>query len=107
MLWRASLDGVGDGGGVEFLLGEGLRGFERLDFPFAALVAGILLEDGRAGEAEELGLGEEVLDGLVVIAELRAVTLVEDEDHALVAERLEALAVIGPGRVQRAAQLLN
>ena len=47
-------------------------------------VAGILLEDRRAGEAEELGLREELLDGLVVVAELRAVAFVEDEDDALV-----------------------
>ena len=59
------------------------------------LVAGVLLEDGRAGEAEELGVGEELLDGLVVVAELRAVALVEDEDHALVAERFEQVLVGG------------
>ena len=38
-------------------------------------------------------LGEELLDGLVVVAELRAVALVEDEDHALVAQRFEELLV--------------
>ena len=53
------------------------------------------LEDGRAGEAEELGLGEELLDGLVVLAELRAVAFVEDEDDALVAQRFELLLVGG------------
>ncbi len=89
----AVLDGVGDGVGVQLLLEEVLRGFERLDVAFDALVAGVLLEDGRAGEAEELGVGEELLDGLVVVAELRAVALVEDEDHALVAERFEEVLV--------------
>ena len=54
---------------------------------------GVLLEDGRAGEAEELGPGEELLDGPVVLAELRAVALVEDEDDALVAQRIEPLLV--------------
>ena len=38
--------------------------------------------------------GKELLDGLVVLAELRAVALVEDEDHPLVAERLEPLLVV-------------
>ena len=66
---------------------------QRLDVALDLLVAGVLLEDGRAGEAEELGVGEELLDGLVVVAELRAVALVEDEDHALVAERFEQVLV--------------
>ena len=33
--------------------------------------------------------GEELLDGPVVLPELRAVALVEDEDHPLVSELLE------------------
>jgi hypothetical protein len=89
----AVFDGVGDGVGVQFLLEEVLRGPERLNVAFDALVAGVLLEDGRAGEAEELGVGEELLDGLVIVAELRAVALVEDKDHALVAERFEEVLV--------------
>ena len=52
-----------------------------------------MLEDGRAGEAEELGLGEEFLDGLVIFPELRAVALVEDEDDAFVPECLKLLLV--------------
>ena len=82
------------------------------------LDGGVLLEDGRAGEAEELGLGEELLDGLVVVAELRAVALVEDEDHPLVAQRFEhilvgglsallALLVALAGLVERQAELLD
>ena len=63
------------------------------DVAFDLLDGGVLLEDRRAGEAEELGLGEELLDGLVVLAELRAVALVEDEDHSLVAQRFELLLV--------------
>jgi hypothetical protein len=51
----------------------------------------VVLEDRGAGEAEELGVREELLDALVVLAELRAVALVEDEDHPLVAELLEPL----------------
>jgi len=43
-----------------------------------------------------LGLGEEVFNGLVGLAELGAVTLVEDEDHALIAKRFEALFKGGP-----------
>ena len=70
-----------------------MRGLERGLLAFDLLVAGVLLEDGRAGEAEELGVGEELLDGLVVVAELRAVALVEDEDDALVAQRFEPVLV--------------
>ena len=64
---------------------------QRLPSPSICLTRGVLLEDRRAGEAEELGVGEELLDGLVVLAELRAVALVEDEDHPLVAQRFEPL----------------
>ena len=92
------LDGVGDGVGVQLLLEEVLRGLQRLNVAFDPLVAGVFLEDRRAGEAEELGLGEELLDGLVVVAELRAVALVEDEDHALVAKRFELVACRWPAR---------
>jgi hypothetical protein len=49
--------------------------------------AGVRLEDGSACEAEELGLGEELFDGLVVFPELRAVALVEDEDDAFVLQQ--------------------
>ena len=91
----AVLDGVGDRVLVQRLLEEVLRGLAASERRLrCCLYGGVLLEDGRAGEAEELGLGEELLDGLVVVAELRAVALVEDEDHALVAQRLEPLAVV-------------
>ena len=89
----AVLDGVGDGVFVQRLLEEVLRGLEGLHVALDALVAGVFLEDRRAGEAEELGLGEELLDGLVVVAELRAVAFVEDEDDALVAQRFEQVRV--------------
>ncbi len=83
------VDGMGDGVGVELLREEVFRGahggLRVLDF----LERGVRLEDGRAGEAEELGLGEELLDGLVVFPELRAVALVEDEDDAFVLQRRE------------------
>ena len=80
----AVFDGVGDGVGVQLLLEDVLRGFVRRLLAFDLLVAGVLVEDRRAGEAEQLGVGEELLDGLVVLAELRAVAFVEDEHHALV-----------------------
>src|SRR3546814_8140149 len=70
-------------------------GLERLFLALDALVTGVVLEDGRAGEAEQLGLGEEILDGLVVVAELRAVAFVEDEDHALVTQGLQLLGMRG------------
>src|SRR3546814_3075511 len=64
-----------DGVFVQGLLEQVFRGLERLFLALDALVTGVVLEDGRAGEAEQLGLGEEILDGLVVVAELRAVAL--------------------------------
>lgn len=54
---------------------------------------GVLFEDRGAGEAEQLGLREELLDGLVVLTELRAVALVKDEYHALLAQGLQLLLV--------------
>jgi len=41
-----------------------------------------LCKDRRAGEAEQLGVGEKLLDRPVVLAELRAVAFVEDKDDA-------------------------
>ena len=88
-------DGVGDGVGVEFALEDILGGQEGLVVAFDLPAGGVFGKDRRAGKAEELGLGEEVLDGLVGLAELGAVALVEDEDHALVAEGGELVAVLG------------
>ena len=84
-------DGVGDGVSVEFALEKVLGGAERLDFVFDLSGGGVFGKDRRAGEAEKLGLGKEIFDGLVSLAELGAVALVEDEDHALVAERFKSL----------------
>ena len=81
----AVVDGVRDGVGVQALLEDVLGRLEGADGAVDLRVAGVLLEDGRAGEAEQLRLGEERLDGLVVVAKLRAVALVEDDDQALVA----------------------
>jgi len=61
-----------------------LDGLAKGDGTLHGLLGGILLKDGRAGEAEELGLGQELFDGLVVLAELGAVALVEDEGDAFV-----------------------
>jgi hypothetical protein len=91
----AVLDGVGDGVGVELLLEEVFRGAHGGLGVLDLLQGGIGLEDGRAGEAEELRLGEERFDGLVVLAELRAVAFVEDEDDAFVLQRFEQLLVGG------------
>ena len=85
------LDRVGDGVGVELLLEEVLGGSQRGDVSLDLLDGRVVLKDRGASEAEELGVREELLDGLVVLAELRAVALVEDEDHPLVSELLEPL----------------
>ena len=85
------LDRVGDGVGVEFLLEEVLGGSQGGDVSLDLLDGRVVLEDRGASEAEELRVWEELLDGLVVLAELRAVALVEDEDHSLVSQLLEPL----------------
>jgi len=73
------LNGMGDGVFVEFLfenvLGGLVGGFLAVDLPDG----GVFLEDGRAGETEKLGIGEEIFDGLMVVAELGAVALVEND----------------------------
>ena len=85
------LDRVGDGVGMELLLEEVRGGAQGGDVSLDLPDGGVVLEDRGAGEAEELGVREELLDGLVVLAELRAVALVEDEDHPLVSELLKPL----------------
>lgn len=75
---------------------------------FDLLVGGVGLEDRCAGETEELRVGEEVLDGPVVVAELRAVAFVEDEHHALVAQGFQALFVFAlVVAIKREAKLLD
>ena len=85
------LDRVGDGVGVEFFLEEVLGASKGGDVSLDLPDGRVVLKDRGASEAEELGVREELLDGLVVLAELRAVALVEDEDHPLVSELLEPL----------------
>ena len=70
------------------------RGFVGAFFASNLFVGGVFLKDGRARKAEELGLGEKFLDGLVVVAKLRAVTFIEDEDDALEAERFQPFFVV-------------
>ncbi len=81
----AVFDGVGDGVLMQAALEQVVRGAVAGLLAFDLLIAGVLFEDRRASEAEQLCFREELLDGLVVLAELRAVAFVEDEHHALVA----------------------
>ena len=85
------LDRVGDGVGVECFLEEVLGGSKGGDVSRDLPDRSVVLKDRGASEAEELGVREELLDGPVVLAELRAVALVEDEDHPLVSKLLEPL----------------
>jgi len=81
----AILDGVGNSVGVQLLLKDILSGFIRRLLTFDLLIAGVVVEDRRTGEAEQLRVGKEFLDRLVVLAKLRAVAFVENEHHALIA----------------------
>ena len=85
------LDRVRYGVGVELFLEQVRGGSKGGGVSVDLLDRRVGLEDRGAGEAEELGVREELLDGPVVLAELRAVALVEDEDHPLVAEALQPL----------------
>ena len=85
------LDRVGNRIGVELLLKEILGSQKRGDVTLNLLGGRVFLEDRRASEAKELGVGKELLDGFVVLAELRAMTFVKDEHHSLIAERLKPL----------------
>ena len=76
------INGVGDGVGVELLLEEVLCGAHGGLSVHDLLLRGIGLEDGRAGEAKELGQRKEFLNRLVVLTELRAMALIEDEYDA-------------------------
>ena len=101
-------DGVGDRVGVQLFLehvfGGDIGGLLALDFHLAGVVA----EDRRAGEAEELRVREKILDRLVVVAKLRAVAFVEDEDDALVAQRFQAFLVFAlVGAVEGDTQFLD
>ena len=60
----AVLDRVGDRVFVQRVLKKVFGGLEGLDAAFDALGRGVGLEDRRAGEPEELGIGKEFLDGL-------------------------------------------
>ena len=61
---------MGDGIGMQLLLKNILRGLVRRLLAFYLLVAGISIEDRSSRESEQLGIGEEFLDGLVVVTEL-------------------------------------
>ncbi len=87
----AVLDGVGDRVGVKAV------GEQILRFPHAGLIAfdfllcSVLKKYWCASEAKELSAREELLDSLVVLAELRTVALVEDKGDALIAQGFQLL----------------
>ncbi len=64
------LDGVGDRVGVKALLEEVFRRLHAGLSVFDLLLSRVLIEDGCSSESEELGARKELLDGLVVLAEL-------------------------------------
>lgn len=77
--------------GVKLFLKEILGGSKSGDVTLDLLHCGIVLEDRGTREAEELGVRKKLLDSPVVLTELRAVALVEDEDHPLVAQLFKPL----------------
>ncbi|GEM_PF-3375013 len=87
------LNGVGDGVGMELLLEKLLGGVHRGLLVLDLHADRVFFKDGCAREAEELRFGEELFDGFVVVAELRAVAFVEDEGDAFVLQRLQHFLV--------------
>ena len=65
----------------------------------------VLLEDGRAGETDEVGVVETPFDGGVHLAELAAMALVDDEDALPVGVLVQHGVVLA--RTQRGRHLLN
>ena len=56
-----------------------------------SVLLAVLVLDGRAGEAEEDGVGEGSLDGRQHVTEHRAMTLIHDEDDALAVYDLDVV----------------
>ncbi|MNP63373.1 hypothetical protein D3C76_1587600 [compost metagenome] len=90
----AVFDRMSDGVLVQATLEQIIRGAVAGLLAFDLLIVGILLENGCAGETEQLGVGKKLLNSLVVFAELRAVAFVKDEHNALVAQWLQPFLVV-------------
>ena len=102
------LNGVGDCIFVQLLLEDVLGGLVGGDVAIDLASGGVFLKDGSAGEAEELGVGEEVFDGAVVFPELGAVTLIKDDGDAFLRDGGELLLVVILIRaIEREAELLD
>ncbi len=84
-------DGMGDGVAVQLALKDIGGGTERSLVVLDLHAGGIFLKNRCAGKAEELGTGKELFDGLVVVTELGTMTLVENKDEPLIAQRFEVL----------------
>src|SRR5690606_37655802 len=101
------LDRMGDRIGVQLMRKQIFSDSQRLFGPINLLFGGVIHKNRRTGKAEQLGVGEELLDGLVILTELGAVAFIENEDQALVPQGREAFAVIAlVGPVKRQTKLL-
>lgn len=104
----AILDRVSDRVFVQASFEQGFGGAQARLLALDLLIASVFLENRRAGEAEQLCPGEELLDRLVVLTELRAMAFVEDEGDALVCQWGQPRPVIAPvAAIERQAQLLD
>src|SRR5690625_6172754 len=92
----AVINRVGNGVGVPSLFEDVLGGAVAAYGAVKLLVAGVVVKDGRAGKAEQLGFGEKGFDGLMVIAKLGAVAFVEDDHDAFIQQWTQALFVRRP-----------
>ena len=85
------LNRVGDSVSVEFFLKQVLGGSQGSRFPFDLSGGRIVFEDRCASKSKKLRLWEELLYGFVILAKLRAVAFIKNEDHSFVAELFKPL----------------
>jgi len=87
----AVIDGVGDGVSVELIIEHVLGGYHAGLLSFDGAIDGVLLEDRCTGKAKELGFWKMLYDCPVIFTKLRTMTFIEDDGHASVAQRFQAL----------------
>ncbi len=80
----AVLNGVSDRIGMKLPLEQVVRRAHRSLGILDLLQRGVVIKNGCTSEAKELGARKKLFDGFVVLAKLRAVAFVEDEDDPFV-----------------------
>ena len=90
------VNGIGDSIGMQFFLKHIFCGFILGLLTSYLCIRSILLKDRRSRKAKQLRVGEELFNGLVVLAKLRTMTLVKDEHHPHIFYRKQTLLIVCP-----------